>query len=194
MNTSRDLQIIEQVLNGDTQAFSKIVDMYKDLVFTLALRLMKNRDLAEEMSQDTFIKIYKSLSKFKGKSKFSSWVYRVAYNTCLDELRRHKSKFDEISINETTEHYIKSVDNVLLQMENEELNVNIKKCLDLLPGDVSFLLTLFYFEELSLKEISEIVKQAPNTVKVKIHRGRQKLMGIMKQNIEPEIIARYERR
>lgn len=194
MNTSRDLQIIEQVLDGDTQAFSKIVDMYKDLVFTLALRLMKNRDLAEEMSQDTFIKIYKSLSKFKGKSKFSSWVYRITYNTCLDELRRHKSKFNEVSINETNEHYVKSVDSVVLQMETEELNTNIKKCLDLLPGDVSFLLTLFYFEELSLKEISEIVKQAPNTVKVKIHRGRQKLMGILKQNIEPEIIARYEKR
>jgi RNA polymerase sigma-70 factor (ECF subfamily) len=194
MNQSKDLQLIEEVLNGNTQAFSKIVDIYKDLVFTLALRLVKKKDLAEEVAQDTFIKMYKSLSKFKGKSKFSSWVYRITYNTSLDELRRQKSKFDEISLNDTNEHYVKSDDSLVQQMETKELNTSIQKCLDVLPGDVSFLLTLFYFEELSLKEISEIVKQSPNTVKVKIHRGRQKLMGILKQNIEPEIIARYEKR
>ena len=194
MNQTNDLQLIEEVLGGNTNAFSKIVDNYKDLVFTLALRLMKDRDVAEEMSQDTFIKIFKSLKKFQGKSKFSSWVYRITYNTCLDELRRHKNKYNHISIYESSDSALGTIDDSMLSMEKEELNANIKTCLELLPGEISFLLTMFYYDELSLKEISEIVKQKPNTVKVKIHRGRQKLMGILRQHLEPEILSSYDRR
>ncbi len=193
MNQTKDLQIIAEVLGGNTNAFSKLVDNYKDLVFTLALRLVKDRALAEEMAQDTFIKVYKSLKKFKGKSKFSSWVYRITYNTCLDELRRKKVKYKEIHIDESNEHKLGETEGVLVKMEKEELNANIKNCLELLPGEVSFMLTMFYYDELSLKEISEVVKQKPNTVKVKIHRGRQKLMEILRQQLEPEIISSYER-
>lgn len=69
MNQTKDLQIITEVLGGNPNAFTKLVDNYKDLVFTLALRLVKDRTLAEEMAQDTFIKIYKNLNKFEGKSK-----------------------------------------------------------------------------------------------------------------------------
>lgn len=194
MNQTKDLKIIAEVLDGNTNAFSKIVDAYKDLVFTMALRLMKDRHLAEEVAQDTFIKIFKSLNKFKGKSKFSSWIYRITYNTCMDELRKKKLKFNEIPIDGSNEDKIGITNEVIVAMENNELQAGIKKCLDLLPGETSFLLTLFYYDDLSLKEISEIVKQKPNTVKVKIHRGRQKLTGILKQHLEPEIISSYERR
>ena len=194
MNQTNDLQLIQEVLEGNTNAFSKIVDNYKDLVFTLALRLMKDRNQAEEISQDAFIKIYKNLNKFQGKSKFSSWIYRITYNACLDELRRKKIKYREVSIDETFAYKMSEPDSLVLDIEKEELNANIKKCLELLPGETSFLLTMFYYDELSLKEISDIVNQKPNTVKVKIHRGRQKLMGILKEHIEPEIISSYERR
>jgi len=194
MNQTKDLLVIQDVLNGNTNAFSKLVDRYKDLVFTLALRLMKDRSLAEEMAQDTFIKIFKNLKKFQGKSKFSSWVYRITYNTCLDELRRKKIKFKEIPIDASNEIILGETDEGILNIEKRELSSSIKTCLSYLPGETSFLLTLFYYDELSLKEISKIVKQKPNTVKVKIHRGRQKLMGILRQHIEPELISSYERK
>ena len=121
-------------------------------------------------------------------------MYRIAYNTCLDELRRKKLKYNEVNIDESNEHIIGETDNILFKIEKEELNAGIQKCLELLPGEISFLLTMFYYDDLSLKEISKIVKQKPNTVKVKIHRGRQKLMGILKQHIEPEVISSYEKR
>ena len=79
MTTDQETSIINQIIGGNTQAFAELVDGYKDLVFTLAIRMLKNREEAEEVSQDTFVKVYKALPKFKGDSKLSTWVYKVAY-------------------------------------------------------------------------------------------------------------------
>ncbi len=193
MTTNNDQYYINQIIDGDTNAFSVLVDRYKDLVFTLALRMLKNREEAEEVSQDTFIKTYKSLHKFKGDSKFSTWIYRVAYNTCLDRLKKNKKHFNDVAIDEFAEHQVKTIDNALDKMEQEEHNQAIKDCLTLLPNDDSFLLTLYYFEERSLEEISKIIGIKANNVKVKIFRSRKKLATILKHRLEPEIIEHYER-
>ncbi len=193
MTTNNDQYYINQIIDGDTNAFSVLVDRYKDLVFTLALRMLKNREEAEEVSQDTFIKTYKSLHKFKGDSKFSTWIYKVAYNTCLDRLKKNKRHFNDVAIDEFAEHQIKTIDNALDKMEQQEHNQTIKDCLTLLPNDDSFLLTLYYFEERSLEEISKIIGIKANNVKVKIFRSRKKLATILKHRLEPEIIEHYER-
>lgn len=191
--TTNEEHIINQIIEGDTKAFAILVEQYKDLVFTLAIRMLKNREEAEEVSQDTFIKVYKSLGKFKGESKFSTWIYRVAYNTCLDRIKRNKRKFDEVTIDEFTEHKIKTIDNALEKLEAFEQEQAIQECIQLLPSDDSFILTLFYFEELSLEEISKIVNVEANTLKVRLHRSRKKLATILKQRLEPEILTIYER-
>ncbi len=193
MTTNNDQIIIDKILEGDTNAFSVLVDRYKDLVFTLALRMVKNREEAEEVSQDTFIKVYKSLSKFNGNSKFSTWIYRVAYNTCLDRIKRIKREYNVVAIDEFTEHHVKTLDNALDQMEEQEHKDKIQQCLQLLPSDDSFLLTLYYFEEQSLEEISKVVGLTANNVKVKLFRSRKKLTSILKEQLEPEIIESYER-
>ena len=193
MTTNQDQIIIDKILKGDTNAFAVLVDSYKDLVFTLALRMIKNREEAEEVSQDTFIKVFKSLDKFKGKSKFSTWIYRVAYNTCLDRLKKIKREYNVVAIDEFTEHQVKTLDNALDKMEQDEHKQKIQQCLELLPGDDSFLLTLYYFEERSLEEISKVVGLTANNVKVKLFRSRKKLTAILKEQLEPEIIESYER-
>ena len=193
MTTNNDQKIINQILEGDTNAFSVLVDNYKDLVFTLAMRMVKNREEAEEVSQDTFIKVYKSLNKFKGNSKFSTWIYRVAYNTCLDRLKKIKREYNVVAIDEFTEHQVKTLDNALDQMEAQEHKQKIQECLQLLPSDDSFLLTLYYFEDQSLEEISKVVGLTANNVKVKLFRSRKKLTSILKDQLEPEIIESYER-
>ena len=193
MTTNDDQIIINQILEGDSNAFAVLVDRYKDLVFTLALRMIKNREEAEEVSQDTFIKVFKNLNKFKGKSKFSTWVYRVAYNTCLDRIKKLKREFNVVTIDEFTENQVKSLDNALDQIINDERKQDIQKCLQLLPSDDSFLLTLFYFEELSLEEISKVVGLTANNVKVKLFRSRKKLTTILREQLESEIIESYER-
>ncbi len=190
--TTNDQVYINNILDGDTNAFTVLVDRYKDLVFTLALRMVKNREEAEEVSQDTFIKIYKSLNRFKGDSKFSTWIYRVAYNTCLDRLKKNKRQEYTVAIDEYTEHQVKTLENALDALEEQEKQLAIKKCLEMLPSEDSFILTLYYFEELSLDEISKITGLKPNNVKVKLFRSRIKLATILKQQLEPEIIESYE--
>jgi len=193
MTIEKDQYQINQVLEGNTNAFSVLVDQYKDLVFTLALRMLKNREEAEEVSQDTFIKVFKSLEKFKGDSKFSTWIYKVTYNTCLDRLKKNKRQQQVVSIDEFTEKHVKTIDNALDNMVKGERLKAIQDCINLLPNDDGFLLTLYYFEEQSLAEISNIVGISANHVKVKLYRSRQKLASILKERLEPEMIEHYER-
>ena len=190
--TTNDQVYIEAILKGDTNAFTVLVDRYKDLVYTLALRMMKHTEEAEEAAQDTFIKAYKSLNKFKGDSKFSTWIYRVAYNTCLDRLKKNKRQQYTVEINEYTEYQVKTLDNALDQIEAKEKEQAIQECLALLPSEDSFLLTLYYFEELSLEEIGKIVSLKPNNVKVKLFRSRKKMATILKRRLDNDIIESYE--
>ncbi len=194
MTEINDLDCIIIILNGDTQKFSILVDRYKHMVYTLALRMVKNKETAEEISQDTFIKVYKSLNRFKGESKFSTWIYRIAYNNCMDTLRKTNRENNTVSIHEYTENQISTLDNALDIMEQEERKHSIQNCLQLLPSEDSLLLTLYYYEELSLQEISKIINVTPNNVKVKLFRSRKKLTVIFKQFLESEIIERYEQR
>jgi RNA polymerase sigma-70 factor (ECF subfamily) len=193
MSAISDQHYIDKILQGETNAFTALVDRYKDMIFSLSLKMLKNREEAEEVAQDTFIKIFNSLSKFKGDSKFSTWIYKIAYNTCLDRLKKNKKEDLNISIDEFSAHLIKTMDNALSVLEDKERKQTIQNCLNLLPGDENFLLTLFYFEEQSLEEIGKIMSINANNVKVKLFRSRQKLAVILKKQLEPEIVAYYER-
>jgi len=189
--TIDDQHYINLIINGDTNAFTVLVGRYKDLVYTLTLRMLKNREEAEEVSQDTFIKAYKSINRFKGDSKFSTWIYKIAYNTSLDRLKKNRKHFNDVAIDEFTEHQVKTIDNALSRLENEERNQAIQKCLAKLPSDDAVILTLYYFEDQSLDEISKVIGLTPNNVKVKLFRSRKKLATIMKAQLEPEIIEHY---
>lgn len=191
--TTNDQHYINLILNGDASAFSILVDRYKDLVFSLTIKMLKNREEAEEVSQDTFIKAYKSLPKFKGDSKFSTWIYKIAYNSCLDRLKKNKKFYNNVPIDEFTEHQVKTIDNALENLETKEREQAIQDCITLLPSEDGFLLTLYYFEEQSLDEISKVMDLTPNNVKVKLFRSRKKLATILKERLEPEIIESYER-
>jgi len=192
MTPNTDQHFINQVLNGQTAAYSVLVECYKDLVFTLALRMLKNREEAEEVSQDTFVKAYKSLVKFKGDSKFSTWLYKIAYNSCLDRLKTYKKNYALVTIDEFTERDIKTLDNAFEQLAAKEQGEAVKACMELLPPEDSFILTLFYFEDQSLEEISEVLGITPNNVKVKLFRSRKKLATVLKEKLEPEMIKAYE--
>ncbi|MEY8848904.1 RNA polymerase sigma factor [Psychroserpens sp. XS_ASV72] len=191
--TTNDQIIINQVINGDTNAFAVLVDRYKDLVFTLAMRMLKNREEAEEVAQDTFVKSFQKLDRFKGDSKFSTWLYRVAYNTCLDRIKKNKKHLNDVEINEFTAHQVRALDNILDSIEEKEKSEIIIACINNLPSEESFLLTLYYFDELSLDEISTIVGINSNAIKVKLFRTRKKLAKLLKLQLEPEIIEHYER-
>ena len=186
MTTIDENILIDSIKNGDTNAYAKLVDRYKDLVYTLAIRMLKNREEAEEIAQDTFIKVFKSLDKFNGDSKFSTWIYRVAYNTCLDAIKKNKKHQNDVAIDEYTFNKLDTIDNALENIIKEERSVLIKNCINKLPEESSVILTLFYFEELSLEEISKVINIEANTVKVKLFRARKKLAVILEEYLQPQ--------
>ena len=187
--TITDDQIINQILAGDTYAYRQLVERYKDLVFTLALRMLKHREEAEEVAQDAFVKVYRSLHKFKGDSKFSTWIYKVTYNTCLDKIKMNKKYCNDVAIDEFTFNKLDAIDNALQHMIDTERHDLVKQCVNKLPSEDAYILTLFYFEELTLDEIAEIIEITSNTIKVRLFRARKKLATILERYFEPETLV-----
>ena len=164
------------------------------MIFTLALRMLKSREEAEEAAQDTFLKVFKSIRKFNGKAKFSTWTYKIAYNTCLDRIKVQKKRIvTSVDLDDIPEIQNESIGNVLENMEREEHRLTIKRCIELLPGDDGFILTLAYFEDHSVREIADIMNITESNVKVKLFRSRKRLTGILREQLEPEVINYYER-
>jgi len=191
MTRTNDQHYIDKILAGDAQAYTFLVNRYKDMVFTLAIRMLKNREEAEEVSQDAFVKMYHKLSKFKGDSKFSTWLYKVVYNTCLDRLKKNKKDAIVLPLEAVTERQLKTVDNALEQMEQKERTKAVQECMALLSPNESALLTLYYFEELTLKEISKVTDTSMNNLKVKLFRSRKKLAVIVQAKMTSEIMESY---
>jgi len=96
VNKTEDLYYIEAVRKGNVQAFSYLVEKYQKLVYTLALKLLKRPEDAEELAQDTFIKAYQKLDSYEGKSKFSTWLYSITYNAGISELRKRRIEFKSL--------------------------------------------------------------------------------------------------
>lgn len=96
MDKTDDIFYIEAVKKGNVAAFSVLVERYQNMVYSLALKLLKKPEDAEEMAQDTFVKAYQKLDTYEGKSKFSTWLYSITYNACISELRKHRIEFKSL--------------------------------------------------------------------------------------------------
>ena len=183
-----DEQIINRILNGEQSAFALLVERYQNYVFTLVLRFTDNREDAEEIAQDTFVKAYRSLADFRGDSKFSTWLFTITRTTCLSFLRKKKLNTQSLD-NERTS----------LQVENRESGFNanlveqkskhamLNRAISMLSPDDAQVLNLFYIGDQTLDEIGKIMRLDPNTVKVKLHRARQRLKQKMETYFAHEV-------
>jgi len=188
MLTNKEKELISEIRKGNTRAFSDLVDGYKDLVFTLAIRMLGNREEAEEVSQDVFIKVYKSLPNFKGDSKISTWIYRIAYNTCLDRIKKIKKKRTHTDLNHIDQIAYADLDTAFDKMVQAERSEMIDRCLSKLSAEDAGILTLFYLEEKNLQEIEETTNLSVNTLKVRLFRARKRLASIMEKSLNKEIL------
>lgn len=186
-----DNYYIGEVKQGNAGAFAFLVDRYKSRVYTLALKMIKNREEAEEAAQDTFVKVYRSLSAFKGESKFSTWVYKVTYNTCLDHLKKYKKEKNIIPVDEFKAVQLIETETIVDTIGAADRSRIIQDCICLLPGDDAFLVTLYYLEEQSLEEIANVIGITANNVKIRLFRSRKKLAVILEKKLEPEIKEYY---
>ncbi|WP_127138543.1 RNA polymerase sigma factor [Flagellimonas oceanensis] len=188
MLTNKDKQLISEMRKGNTRAFSDLVDSYKDMVFTLSVRMLGNREEAEEVSQDVFIKVFKSLQNFKGDSKLSTWVYRIAYNTCLDRIRKIKKKRIHTDLEHIDQIAYADLDTAFQKMLETERSELINQCLSKLSAEDAGVLTLFYLEEKNLQEMEKATSLPVNTLKVRLYRARKRLASIMEKSVNKEIL------
>ena len=194
MSQPEDQYYIDATIAGDVQAFAALVDRYKHMVYTLAMKIVKHTEEAEEISQDVFLKVFQVLNTFKGDSKFSTWLYKIAYYRSLDYIKKQKRQLNTSSIDSEIEFHLPSIEGVLDQFEVQERKQAIKRAIDKLPEADAVVITLHYFEALSLKEIAEVMNMEANTVKVRLFRSRKRLAVILKNEIEPEILENYGRK
>ena len=189
MNTgSTDSEIISRVLRGEQQAFAELVNRYQNFVFTITLRYTDNREDAEEIAQDIFVKAYRSLADFRGASKFSTWLYTIVTTSCITFLR--KKKLETRSLDD--ERVFEQADNqnsgfTANQVEQKSKVAMVNEAIKLLSPDDAKIITLFYKGEQSLEEIGVIIGMEPNTVKVKLHRARQRLKEKMEKYFPQEV-------
>ena len=177
---------IKKVLEGDRNEFAYLVDKYKTMVYSLALRLMKDREEAEEIAQDAFVKAYQSLANFKGKAKFSSWLYRIVYNTAISKLRQQtvgRVSLDESSISETL--YADSKQNYDT-LSADERKRYLEKAMDSLDADEKMFVILYYYEERDLDEIAAISGLTKTNTKVKLFRARKKMLTVLQGYLKEE--------
>jgi len=183
-----DSEIIGLVLKGDRNAYALLVERYKSYVFTLTLRFTKNREDAEEVSQDIFVKAYRSLADFKGTAKFSTWLYTIVNTTCITFLR--KKRLDVRSLDyERTFEVADSQDSGFRanQVEQKSRLNMVNQAIAMLNPDDAEIITLFYKNEQSLEEISQILGVEANTAKVRLHRARTRLKEKMEKHFTEEI-------
>ena len=184
-------QLITRIKDGDTRAYEILVNGYKSLVFSLTLRMLKNKEEAEEIAQDVFVKVFTSIHNFKGDSKFSTWLYRVTRNRCLDYLRSKRKVFNEINVDDLSYTRLDEASNALELMMEDERNEKLRDCFQYISADDASVLTLFYFEEKNLQEVAEVLDTTVNSAKVRLHRARKRLAAVLIDKMEPEILKNY---
>lgn len=170
---------IDKVLAGDSSAFAVLVERHKNNVFNICIKILQNREEAEEVAQDTFLKVYEKLSTFKKEAKFSTWLFRIAYNTSISQQR--KTKTNKLDIDDS---YIEtSAEDELIEKLNlesiEERERSLKSAIAKLEAEQQLLLQLYYDKDMSVVDIAKITNLSESNVKVKIHRARQRLLKLM---------------
>jgi len=186
-STKSDQYYIKLVLSGKREAFSVIVDRYQDNVYNLALRICGNREDAEEVAQDSFVKVFRSLGSFKGKSSLSTWIYRIVYNTSITFVKKHR--YGVLSLQDFPAD---AVDFIRDCETDADAEIEYRKtilafALQKLEFEDRAIITMHYYEDMSQNEISTITGLSGSNVKVRLHRARKKMQEIIEKYKKQEL-------
>lgn len=174
-----DVRLVKLARKGDQRAFAEIVELYKDKIFHLAYRMLNNRHEAEDIVQETFLRVYKNLDRYDENQKFSTWIYRIGTNLCIDRLRKRKPSYSldaDMNDQEGMDGYSmipsddRSPETEMLLSETQRI---IHESIESLPAKYKTIMLLRYIQDLSLQEISEVLDLPVTTIKTRVHRGRE---------------------
>lgn len=187
MHSDPDLELVERSRNGDKRAFSKLVNQYYEMVYAVCFGVLHNREAARDKTQDVFMKVFQDFSKFRGDSKFKTWLYRVAMNAAIDQTRRKKPQVSLDATDATDEDHKP----VVLPDAGEgprdlaakgELQDLMRRALDELGPDHRAILMLREWQGLSYEEIAQELELEPGTVMSRIFYARKKLAEVLKKS------------
>lgn len=184
MNFQEDQHYIDKIKSGDTAAFATLVDKHKDMVFTICVKIVRKSEDAEELAQDVFMKIYDKLDTFRGDARFSTWLYRIAYNAAISKTRKRRLEVEALDDYTINNYSVDDVKEELQSVDKEEQQVLLKQAMESLSEDDYLIIKLFYLKELPVKDISDITGLSQANIKVKLHRIRKKMYCNMKDNMK----------
>jgi len=183
-----DLELITAVLRGNSSTYAVLMKRHQRFVFTLALRFTKNREDAEEVAQDCFIKAYRSLGTFKQSSKFTTWLYTITYNCAMTALRKKRPdtfSLDDEEMGTPLTSFIAAANEDTIEKKSSHFYLNM--AIDQLSPEDATIIILFYKAEQSLEEIAQALSMDSNKVKVKLHRARIKLKEKLQYLLKEEV-------
>ncbi len=188
MDKNSDQIYIDKVLAGDTNAFAYLINKYKNMTYTIAIKIVKSHEDAEEVAQDSFLKAYEKLNTFKGNAKFSTWLYTIVYRNAITKIRKKKVTTTDID-NYVIDNHSEGDDFPQLEaLKNEEQQKYVRQAIEKLSEKDALLITLFYMNDNSIEEIEQITGLSQSNIKVKLFRARKKLnlelSGLLKEELK----------
>lgn len=181
MKELTDIEVIDSIKKGNQSDFAFLIERYKNKAFSLLVRMLKNEMEAEEVLQDCFLKAFKSLNSFRYEAKFSTWFYRIVYNTALTRLSAKKRKTENEMITIDDLKNLKS-DSDYRITEKKDMTEFIHGIIEQLPVNYASVISMFYLDNMSCEEISEAMDISVNNVKVTLHRSRNILRDLLIKN------------
>ena len=193
MNEINEEQLVKFAKKGDVEAFEKLISQYEKKIYALCLHLLKDPEEAYDAAQEVCIKVWRQLEGFEGQAKFSTWLYRIGTNQCLDIIRKNKKRSKDISLFQKDEGSEEEwmiegpheEEGVAETVEKKALQEVVKLGISELKEDYQVIITLRDIEEHSYEEIADVLELSLGTVKSRLARARQALKKILGQNKEP---------
>jgi len=177
---------VKKVVEGDLSKFSYFVENYKHMAFSIAFRIINNREDAEEIVQDSFLKAFRSLKKFRHDSKFSTWFYKIVVNCSLSKIKKRKTEVCDIDSIDDNDVIIENVESEYKNLTIADQKKYINIALDKLRYEDRLILTLYYLNENTIDEVSVLTGIKSENVKMKLHRARKKMYIVLNNKLKSE--------
>lgn len=187
LQMEEEIKWITAAQKGNRLAFRRLVEKYQNYVFTIAMRVLKRREVAEEVAQDVFLKVFNTLDSFEGKSKFSTWLYTITYRSAIDVARKKQLHTQTLEDERTRNWKDDFHEDGLQRVSRQDLQHYLKDAIDQLDPPDAAIITLYYLQEKLVKEIAEITGLTETNIKTKLYRLRDRLRDTLKQQLGAEI-------
>ena len=180
---TEEQELIQRIVDGETQLFVQLADRYGKAVYTLVVRIAGCAEDAEELTQDIFLKAFDKLNRFGGRSSFSTWLYRIAYNTAISHARRMRRPIFRMDEKRLASRPDSETERMEEWTQRQEMLDALNRAVELLDPEERALVTLFYYEDHSIDECAAITELSESNVKVRLHRIRKKLYILVNTEI-----------